>query len=98
MKTCNACGEKTNSGVSIAGTFVCRSCEPNIQAQIERQQSEGKQVSVRGIARQRYRELHDTTDYTLRDIPKATWDRAKDMANDKDITLRELILELINEG
>jgi hypothetical protein len=35
--------------------------------------------------------------YLLRDIPKKLWDKAKNKAVDKGITLRELILQAVKE-
>ena len=58
MRTCNACGKPVVVGISMGGARICRSCEPQIKAEINRQWAEGKPISVMAIARKMFRENH----------------------------------------
>src|SRR5690606_17635637 len=51
MRTCDACGKPVVGGISMGGATVCRKCEPDIKAEINRLRIEGKPVSVIAIAR-----------------------------------------------
>ena len=96
MRTCDACGKPIDSGVVIGGATVCRSCEPEVKAEIDRLQAAGKPVSAIAVARSMFRETH-VGNYMLRDIPKDLWIAAKHKAVDKGMNLRELILDAIRE-
>ena len=81
----------------MGGALVCRICEPDINAEINRLQAEGKPVSAIAIARKMFRETYSAGNYMLRDIPKDLWIAAKHKAVDKGMDLRELILDAIRE-
>mgnify|MGYP001359432245 CR=1 FL=1 len=81
----------------MGGATVCRSCEPDISAEIDRLRTEGKPVSAIAIARSIFRETHSAGSYLLRDIPEELWTAAKHRAVDKGMDLRELILDAIRE-
>ena len=81
----------------MGGATLCRSCEPDIKAEINRLQAEGKPVSAIAIARSIFRETHSAGNYLLRDIPEDLWIAAKHEAMDKGMNLRELILDAIRE-
>lgn len=97
MKTCDACGKPVVGGISMGGATICRRCEPDIQAEINRLRSEGKPVSAIAIARSIFRETYSAGNYLLRDIPEDLWNQAKHKAIDKGMDLRELILDAIRE-
>ena len=97
MRTCDACGKPIDSGVVIGGATVCRSCEPEVKAEIDRLQAEGKPVNAIAIARSIFRETHSAGNYLLRDIPEELWTVAKHKAVDKGMNLRELILDAVRE-
>jgi len=97
MRTCDACGTPLKGGISLGGALVCRICEPDINAEINRLQAEGKPVNALAIARNIFRETHSAGNYLLRDIPKDLWIAAKHKAVDKGMDLRELILDAIRE-
>jgi len=97
MRTCDACGKPLKGGISMGGATLCRSCEPDIKAEINRLQAEGKPVSAIAIARSIFRETHSAGNYLLRDIPEDLWIAAKHEAMDKGMNLRELILDAIRE-
>ena len=96
MRTCDACGKPIDSGVVIGGATVCRSCEPEVKAEIDRLQAAGKPVSAIAVARSMFRETH-AGNYILRNIPKDLWIAAKHKAVDKGMSLRELILDAIRK-
>ena len=97
MRTCDACGTPLKGGISLGGALVCRICEPDVKAEIDRHQAEGKPVSAIAIARKMFRETHSAGNYLLRDIPEDLWIAAKHKAVDKGMDLRELILDAIRE-
>jgi hypothetical protein len=97
MLNCAACGKDTKGGISLGGTLLCRECAADVEIEIERLRAEGKQVNVAIIARKMFRESCVPGGYLLRDIPKKLWDKAKNKAVDKGITLRELILQAVKE-
>jgi len=97
MRTCDACGKPLQGGISMGGALLCRSCEPDISAEINRLQAEGKPVSAIAIARSIFRETHSAGNYLLRDIPEELWTAAKHKAVDKGMNLRELILDAVRE-
>ena len=97
MRTCDACGTPLKGGIPLGGALVCRICEPDINAEINRLQAEGKPVSAIAIARKMFRETYSAGNYMLRDIPKDLWIAAKHKAVDKGMDLRELILDAIRE-
>ena len=81
----------------MGGDLLCRKCEPDISAEIDRLRTEGKPVSATAIARKMFRETHSAGSYLLRDIPDELWTAAKHKAVDKGMDLRELILDAIRE-
>ena len=97
MRTCDACGKPLKGGTSMGGATVCRKCEPDVKAEINRLQAEGKPVSAIAIARSIFRETYSAGNYLLRDIPEDLWIAAKHKAIDKGMDLRELILDAIRE-
>ena len=97
MRTCDACGKPVVDGISVGGATVCRSCEPDVTAEINRLRTEGKLVSAIAIARSIFRETHSAGSYLLRDIPEELWNQAKHKAIDKGMDLRELILDAVRE-
>jgi hypothetical protein len=97
MSNCAACGNDVKGGISLGGTLLCRECAADIEIEIERLRSEGKQVNVAIIARKMFRESCTPGGYMLRDIPQDLWSKAKHKAIDKEISLRELILQAVKE-
>lgn len=97
MRTCDACGKPLKGGISMGGALLCRICEPDVSAEIDRLRTEGKPVSAIAIARKIFRETHSAGNYLLRDIPDELWTAAKHKAIDKGMDLRELILDAIRE-
>jgi hypothetical protein len=97
MRTCDACGTPLKGGIPLGGALVCRICEPDISAEINRLQAEGKPVNALAIARNFFRETHSAGHYLLRDIPVVLWTAAEHKAVDKGMKLRELLLEALWE-
>ena len=97
MRMCDACGKPLKGGTSMGGATVCWKCEPDVKAEINRLQAEGKPVSAIAIARSIFRETYSAGNYLLRDIPEDLWIAAKHKAVDKGMDLRELILDAIRE-
>lgn len=97
MRTCDACGKPLKGGISMGGATICRTCEPDIKAEINRLQAEGKPVNAIAIARSFFRATYSAGNYLLRDIPEDLWIDAKHKAVDKGMDLRELILDAIRE-
>jgi len=81
----------------MGGATVCRKCEPDVKAEINRLQAEGKPVSAIAIARSIFRETYSAGNYLLRDVPEDLWTAAKHKAVDKGMNLRELILDAVRE-
>jgi len=96
---CAACGNEVKGGIGMGGVLLCRNtCAEDVRVEMERLRSEGKRVSVPSIAREMYRKTHpETGDYLLRDVPQELWDKAKHRAIDEHITLRELIIQSLQQ-
>ena len=81
----------------MGGATVCRSCEPDVKAEIDRLQAAGEPVNAIAVARSIFRETYSAGNYLLRDIPEELWIAAKHEAIDKGMNLRELILDAVRE-
>ena len=81
----------------MGGATICRRCEPDVTAEINRLRTEGKLVSAIAIARSIFRETYSAGNYLLRDIPEELWVAAKHKAVDENLNLRELILKALQE-
>lgn len=81
----------------MGGVLLCRQCEPDVKAEIDRLHAEGKPVNVSQIAREMFREGYSAGSYLLRDIPEELWNQAKHKAVDEGLNLRELILKSLQE-
>jgi hypothetical protein len=97
MKKCEACGTTKNIIGSLGGVLLCKDHFADISAEVDALRAEGKQVNVMGIARRMFREQFSTGNYILRDIPSELWDKAKHRAIEEGVSLRELILNAIEE-
>ena len=94
---CDACGKHIQSGTGVGRATLCRTCLPDVMAEIEHQRAEGKPTDALTIARRHFRETHSAGAYLLRDIPAELWTAAKHKAVDEGINLRELILKALQE-
>ena len=95
MAQCDACGRTKGSMIGMGGATICRQCDPDVQAEMDRLRSEGKPVNVMHIARKMYRETNQTGSYLLRDIPDDLWKKAQHRAVDDGDSLRDLVLKAI---
>ena len=97
MRMCDACGKHIVSGTGIGRAILCRTCFPDVLAEVERRREAGKPTDALTIARQIFRETHSAGSYLLRDIPEQLWTAAKHRAVDEGLSLRELILKALHE-
>lgn len=95
MNFCDACGRPLKGGCGMGGSLLCRTCEPDISAEINRLHELGKPINAMAIARQYFRDHHSAGAYTLRDIPRDLKIRAQHQALDERITLKELIFKAL---
>ncbi len=95
--TCQACGKPVQGGISMGGVSLCRPCAADIEIEVKQLHEQGKQVNVANIARRIFRETYSSGDYLLRDIPEELWNQAKHLSVDKNLSLREIILEALQE-
>lgn len=95
MNFCDACGRPLKGGYGIGGAMLCRTCEPDITAEINKLHAAGKPVNALQIAKQIFRDFNSAGNYYLRDIPDALWTQVKHRAVDEKISLRELILKAL---
>jgi hypothetical protein len=79
----------------MGGTLLCRQCEPQISAEIEKLRALGKPVNVAHIAHRIYKETHSGGNYLLRDVPEDLWQKAKHRAVDDGDSLRDLVLKAL---
>ena len=91
---CEACGS-TNVFVSIGGIMLCRQCEPEINAEIEKLRQQSKPVNVLHIARRRFKAKFSGGDYLLRDVPAELLTKLKHHAIDNNGSVRDVILAAI---
>lgn len=97
MKLCDACGSP-NANIGMGGAMICRQCDPEIRAEMDKLRSEGKPVNVMHVAKRLFRETqHDGGNYLLRDVPEELWQRAKHRAVDDGNSLRDLVLLAITK-
>jgi hypothetical protein len=94
-RRCDACGRTGGVMIGMGGALICRKCDPDVRAEMERLRAEGRPVNVMHIARRIFRETNKSGDYLLRDIPADLWARAQDRAAKSGETLRDLILRAI---
>ena len=94
---CDACGKHTVSVTGVGCATLCRTCLPDVMAEIERLRAEGKPADALTIARRHFRETHSVGAYLLRDIPAELWLAAKHKAVDEGLSLRELLLKALQE-
>lgn len=80
----------------MGGTLLCRQCEPEISAEIDKLRSQGKPVNVAHIAHRIYKETHSGGNYLLRDVPDDLWQKAKHRAVDDGDSLRDLVLKALH--
>ena len=92
---CAACGKAATVG--LRGILLCRRCAADFAAEAEAQRREGKQVSISGLARVRYKDLFEAHDYTLRAFPRELMARVKFLAIEEGVPARELILRGVEE-
>lgn len=92
-RRCDACG-RTNgiAMIGVGAALICRQCEPDVRAEMDRLRAEGKPVNVGHIARRIYRATNCGGDYILRDIPADLWQRVQTHARERGTTARDVIL------
>lgn len=90
MSKCDVCGEQ--AVMSMGGATLCRPHSADVQAEIDALRAQGKQVNALGIARRMYRELNDTNNYMLRDLPAEMMRDMKQYALDNGGSVRDVIL------
>jgi len=95
MMMCDACGKPIKGGTGVGRAILCRTCFPDVMAEVERLRAEGKPADALTIARRHFRETHSVGAYLLRDIPAELWIAAKHKAVDEGLSLRELILKAL---
>lgn len=96
-KLCDACGSITPAGVSIGGAYICRDCDPDIHDEITRLRAAGERVNVRHIAKRMLRERNGAGTWLMQDPPAEMWQAAKDLANKRGISMRELVILAVHE-
>lgn len=95
MKICDACG-KPVAMIGMGGAMLCRQCEPDVRAEMERLRSEGRPVNVMHIAKKIFRDMHGTPGVLqVRDVPVDLRERMDKAAFDQKISLRELVLKAL---
>jgi len=94
---CDACGKHTVSVTGVGRATLCRTCLPDVMAEIERCREAGQPTDALTIARRIFRETHSAGSYLLRDIPAELWTAAKHRAVDEGLSLRELLLKALQE-
>ena len=97
MRMCDACGKQIVSGTGVGRATLCRTCLPDVLAELEHLRAEGKPTDALAIARKMFRETYSAGNYLLRDIPEELWTAAKHRAVDEGLNLRELILKALQE-
>lgn len=92
---CDAC-ETAPAHIGYGGAMVCRRCDVEVKAEMERLRREGKPVNVVHIARGLFREANpDAESYLLRDIPQELWHRVKMRATAEGISIRDMLLQAL---
>lgn len=90
---CKACGRLRPYVLLEEGIPICKICEPDIRAEIEKY----KDVNIATLVKQYFRDHHNGKDYPLRDIPQDLKLAAQHRALDEGLTLRELIFKALEE-
>ena len=97
MMLCDACGKQIRGGTGVGRAILCRTCFPDVLAEVERLREEGTPADAITIARRIFRETYSAGNYLLRDVPAELWTAAKHRAIDEGMSLRELILKALQE-
>lgn len=95
-RVCDACGAITPSGISIGGAYICPTCEPEIYTEIDRLREAGERVNVRHIARRLLKEGGQGR-WIMEAPPVKLWEEAKDLARDKKVSMRELVILAVDQ-
>jgi len=93
MANCNVCGVQASG--SLGGVPLCCAHTEDVRAEIYALRSQGKQVNAAGIARRMFRELTDSGNYMLRDVPAEMMREMKQYALDNGGSVRDVILVAI---
>jgi hypothetical protein len=95
-RKCAVCGTETTHP-PFSGVILCEQHYTEISTQVNSLRAEGKQVNAAGMARKMYRKRYTPSDHILRDVPRELWDKAKHLAINEGISIRELILTAISK-
>lgn len=95
-RRCDACGCAPKGGIGMGGAYLCRGCAAEIEVEVKRLHTEGKRVSVPGIARRRYKENVGVTIFpAIRDFPEPLAKRLKIAAAQEDTSIRSLVIRSV---
>lgn len=94
-QSCDACGTTKHIHGSLGGAVLCKAHYQDILTEVEQLRAQDKQVNVMGIARRIYREINNTGNYILRDIPKDLLDAIKIKGAKTGQSMREIIIDAI---
>jgi len=95
MRTCDVCGKPIQGKRVVGNAIVCRTCKPDLQAEIEKELMKGNSVNAIRVAKRMFRENYSDGEYLLRDLPTELWKKAKHRAVDDGDSLRDLILRAL---
>lgn len=79
----------------MGGALICRQCDPDVRAEMDRLRNQGKPVNVMHIAKALFRGTNGGGNYLLRDVPEDLWQKAKHRAVDDGDSLRDLVLKAL---
>ena len=94
-RRCDACGRTGGAMVGMGGALICRQCDPDVRAEMDRLRAEGKPVNVMHIARKLFRTTNRGSDYLIRDFPADLRAKAEARAGTDNDSLREVILRAL---
>jgi hypothetical protein len=81
--------------VGMGGAMICRQCDPDVRAEMDRLRAEGTPVHVIAIARRLFRQVNRGSDYVIRDFPADLREKAEARAGQDNDSLREVILRAL---
>ena len=92
MRMCDACGKTHSKRNGGRPATICRTCLPDVMAEVERLRSGRQMTDALTIARQIFRETHSAGAYLLGTSRRSYGPPLSHKAVDEGLNLRELIL------
>ncbi len=95
---CDACGSP-KAFIQVGGAMLCKTCDVEIMEIVRQKREAGEsRISVLAEARKIFREQNSAGSYLIKDFPAELKKAAQDAADKAGISLREFILQRLQDA